>query len=183
MFLLVKWMMAAAAATVACSVSSGDTIARLHLRDLLYFLYESRHQSKAMRSIFTSQMCTWTLSEGKLTVVSSICFSHIIQTAAIYASDRSPPSHCFYLPLTNTHTRAHTSRGDVRVSIHSAEASCTPGDSPGWWCWLRSGCAGRGGPGRGGMGEWAHRPVLQGLLNLHIPVHLAPGQAQECPLM
>jgi len=39
------------------------------------------------------------------------------------------------------------------------------------------------GKGRGGGGEWAHRPVLQGLLNLHIPVHLAPGKAQECPLM
>lgn len=94
-----------------------------------------------------------------------------------------PLSASTSLSQTHIHTRAHTSRGDVRVSIHSAEASCTPGDSPGWWCWLRSGCAGRGGPGRGGLCEWAHRPVLQGLLNLHIPVHLALGQAQECPLM
>lgn len=87
--------------------------------------------------------------------------------------------------LTNTHTRAHTSRGDVRVSIHSAEASCTPGDSPGWWCWLGSGCmcvcveGKRGRWGRGG----GYRPVLQAPLNLHIPVHLAPGPAQECPRM
>lgn len=45
------------------------------------------------------------------------------------------------------------------------------------------GVRGEEGAGRGGLGERAHRPVLQGLLNLHIPVHLALGQAQECPLM
>lgn len=44
----------------------------------------------------------------------------------------------------HTHTWAHTSWGNVRVSIHSAESRCTPGDSPGWWCWLRSWCRGGG---------------------------------------
>lgn len=43
----------------------------------------------------------------------------------------------------------------MRPSIHSAEASCTPGDRPRWWCWLKSGRAGRE---RGGVGagraEW-----------------------------
>lgn len=86
------------------------------------------------------------------------------------------------------HTQAHISWGDVRVSIHSVEASCTPGDSPGWWCWLRSGCAGRGREGwvkgptgcPSGTAQPAHsRSFSSGAstgMSLHVRDHCLKGQ-------
>lgn len=70
-------------------------------------------------------------------------FTHLADRNYIHPNTGRPaPTLHFYLPLTilDTYTLRHTLPRAMWMSIHSAEASCTPGDSRGRWCWLRSRC-------------------------------------------
>lgn len=161
MFLLVKWIMAAETATGACSVSNADTMATLGHAGTWGISWTSSlnldADEKATRSILGTA-----LSQNVPTLRGEInsgffhlFFTHSTDSGYLCLGLHFPPlSTSTSLSRTCTHT--HTSWGNVRVSIHSAEASCTPGDSPGWWCWLRSGCT----EGRGEAEEgWLNGPT------------------------
>lgn len=163
MFLLVKWIVAAAAAAVDWSVSTGGTMASLDL--------EINQKPWKFKVTSVPNMHVYRDREGKWTVVPSICFSQTLLTAVIYIQDSPHPPH----------KRTHFSTRFLGwcESVYSFGG----GQLHTWWqldtvvlAQVRV-CEG------GGPGERAHRPILQGLLNLYIPVHLALGQLQECPLM
>lgn len=94
-------------------------------------------------------MCMRTVRREINSCFFHLFFTHSTDCSYLCLGLTPSPLHTLYISTSPSqaciHTQTHISWGDVRVSIHSVEASCTPGDSPGWWCWLRSGCAGRGG--------------------------------------
>lgn len=154
MFLLVKWILAAAAVAVDRSVSTGGTMASLDL--------EINQKPWNFKVTSVPNMHVYTDREGKLTVLPSICFSQILLTAVIYIQD-SP-----YTPHKHTHFSTRF------LGWCESVYSFGRGQRHTWWqletvVLAQVRVCERGRAGRTG--------------NLHIPVHLALGQVQECPLM
>lgn len=123
---------------------------------LLMELDTSQRPAAHFQAIAVTSIHVHTVWEGELTA--PFVF-HKFSWLQLFTPSTKPPPHPPTQPLPHKHARSSTStsQGHVRPSIHSTEASCTPGDRPRWWCWLKSGRTGReeeeGGVGKG-RAQW-----------------------------
>lgn len=136
----------------------------------------SQRPTAHFQAIAVANTHVHTVWGGKLTV--PFVF-HKFYWLQLFTPSTAPP------PTSQTCTLKHTLPRAMwdRLFIRQRPAAHLVTDRDGGVGSSRGSKERGGGSGRGGTRERAHRAVLQGLLNLHIPVHLAPGRVQECPLM
>lgn len=158
----------------------------LFLRETQWLVMEldtSQRPAAHFQAIAVTSIHVHTVWEGELTAPFVFHKFSWLQLFTPSTTPRppSPP------PLPHKHARSSTNFPGPCETVYSFGR----GQLHTWWQTEmvvlaqvgRTGRGGGGGSARGGPGGRAHRPVLQGLLNLHIPVHLAQGRVQECPLM